>query len=119
MELREKFRRLGIRFACYCGGWVDPQHDRKRIGFGSGVLDDYWTDFRTRLRQAAAKIRRACPEVKVLVYYDTQRDTSETGHERFRARAKSTRMRRISCAEIARKCARSCHWTRLESTSRR
>ncbi|MFH1918668.1 MAG: hypothetical protein ABIP48_02100 [Planctomycetota bacterium] len=83
-QIREKFRRLGIRFACYCGGWVDPRHDRKRIGFGTGVLDDYWADFRTRLRGAAAKIREACPEVKVLVYYDTQRDTAEAGHERFR-----------------------------------
>lgn len=83
-QIREKFRCLGIRFACYCGGWVDPKHDRKRIGFGTGVLDDYWADFRARLRQAAAKIRQACPEVKVLVYYDTQRDTAETGHERFR-----------------------------------
>ena len=83
-QIREKFRRLGIRFACYCGGWVDPKHDRKRIGFGTGVLDDYWADFRTRLRQAAVRIRAACPEVKVLIYYDTQRDTAETGHERFR-----------------------------------
>ena len=58
-----------------------PQADRLR---GPSVLDDYWTDFRSRLSQAAARIRQACPEVKVLVYYDTQRDTSETGHERFR-----------------------------------
>lgn len=68
-QIREKFQRQGIRFACYCGGWVDPKHDRKRIGFETGVLDDYWADFRTRLRQAAAKIRQACPEVKVLVYW--------------------------------------------------
>ncbi len=83
-QIREKFRRLGIRFACSWGGWVDPKHDRKRIGFGAGVLDDYWADFRTRLRQAATRIREACPEVKVLVYYDTQRDTAEGGHEQFR-----------------------------------
>lgn len=82
--IQKKFRRLGIRFACYCGGWVDARHDRKRIGFGTGVLDDYWADFRSRLSRAGAKIRQACPEVKVLVYYDTQRDTAETGHERFR-----------------------------------
>jgi hypothetical protein len=83
-RIQTQFRRLGIRFACYCGGWVDGKHDRKRIGFGTGVLDDYWGDFRHRLRLAAEKIRQACPEVKVLVYYDTQRDTSETGHERYR-----------------------------------
>lgn len=82
--IRRQFQRQGIRYACYCGGWVDPQHDRKRIGFGTGVMDDYWSDFRARLRAAAARIRQAVPGVKVLVYYDTQRDTSEGPPERFR-----------------------------------
>jgi hypothetical protein len=83
-EIRRQFQRLGIRYACYCGGWVDGHRDRKRIGFGAGVLDDYWADFRRRLREAAAKIHRAAPGVKVLVYYDTQRDTSEGSPQRFR-----------------------------------
>lgn len=83
-EIREQYRRQGIRYACSYGGWVDAKHDRKRIGFGTGVLDDYWADFRGRLKAAAARIREACPEVKVLVYYDSQRDTSEGGHERFK-----------------------------------
>ena len=83
-KLRDQFAHLGIRYAVYCGGWVDWKKSRKRIGFGTGVLDDYWASFRTRLRQAAARIRQAAPGVKVLVYYDTQRDTSEGGHERFR-----------------------------------
>jgi hypothetical protein len=82
--IRERFRRLGIRYACYCGGWVDGKHDRKRIGFGTGVMDDYWADFRGRLRAAAARIREAAPGTRVLVYYDTQRDTSEGPRERFR-----------------------------------
>lgn len=82
--IRRQFQRLGIRYACYCGGWVDGRHDRKRIGFGTGVLDDYWADFRGRLRAAAARIREAAPCTKVLVYYDTQRDTSAGPPERFR-----------------------------------
>ena len=82
-QIREQFGRLGIKRACYCGGWVDRKHDRKRIGFGTGVLDDYWADFRDRLRQASEKIHQAVPDCKVYVYYDTQRDTSEGGHERF------------------------------------
>ena len=82
-DVRQKFTRLGITRACYCGGWVDRRHDRKRIGFGTGVFDDYWADFRDRLRQAADKIHQAVPDCKVYVYYDTQRDTSEGGHERF------------------------------------
>jgi len=55
-----------------------------RIGFGTGVLDDYWADYRRRCRESAARIRKAAPQVKVLMYYDSQRDTSEGGQERFR-----------------------------------
>lgn len=82
-KIAEQFNRLNIKRACYCGGWVDRKFDRKRIGFGTGVLDDYWADFRGRQRQAAEKIRQAVPDCKVYVYYDTQRDTAEGGHERF------------------------------------
>lgn len=83
-KLTEQLTRLGIRYACYCGGWVDRKHDPKRIGFGTGVMDPYWADFRRRLKDAAVRLRQARPGLKVLVYYDTQRDTSEGGHERFR-----------------------------------
>jgi hypothetical protein len=83
-KLREQFAKQGITRACYCGGWVDWKADRKRIGFGTGVLDPYWASFRDRLRQAAEKIHEAVPGCKVYVYYDTQRDTSEGGHERFK-----------------------------------
>ncbi|MBI3922938.1 MAG: hypothetical protein HY318_16070 [Armatimonadetes bacterium] len=83
-EIRRQFQRLGIRYACYCGGWVDRKHDQKKIGFGAGVMDPYWEDFRSRLCDAALKIRKAVPDCKVLVYYDSQRDTSEGGHERFK-----------------------------------
>ncbi len=82
-DLRRQFQRLGIRYACYCGGWVDAKHDRKKIGFGTGVMEPYWADFRRRLREAAAKIREAAPGCKVLVYYDSQRDTADGSHERF------------------------------------
>lgn len=82
-ELSRQFARLGVRYACYCGGWVDRKHDPKRIGFGTGVMDAYWADFRGRLQAAALRLRQARPELKVLVYYDTQRDTAEGGHERF------------------------------------
>ncbi|MDO9541955.1 MAG: hypothetical protein Q7J98_06490 [Kiritimatiellia bacterium] len=83
-KLREQFNRLGIKRASYCGGWVDGSGDLKKIGFGTGVLDPYWASFRDRLRQAALKIRAAVPDCKVYVYYDTQRDTSAGGHERFK-----------------------------------
>lgn len=82
-KIREQFTRLGIKRACCGGGWVDPKHDPKRIGFGTGVLEDYWADYRDRLRRASEKIHLAVPDCKVYIYYDTQRDTSEDGQERF------------------------------------
>jgi hypothetical protein len=64
--------------------WIDRKPDPKRNAFGTGGLEDNWADFRRRLREAAARIREAAPQVKILVYYDSQRETSEGGHERFR-----------------------------------
>ncbi len=29
-RIRRQFQRLGIRYACYCGGWIDPRADRPR-----------------------------------------------------------------------------------------
>lgn len=83
-ELRDQFDRLGIRIAIVGGGWIDRTSNPRRIGFGAGVLDDYWKDYRRRIRESAVKIRRACPGARVLVYYNSQRDTSERGPERFR-----------------------------------
>ena len=79
-KLRDQFARLGIRYAISNGSW----HIGQRNAFGTGVFDEYWTEHRRRLREAAARIREAAPQVKILVYYDSQRDTSEGGEERFR-----------------------------------
>ncbi|NOZ20956.1 MAG: hypothetical protein GXP25_07690 [Planctomycetes bacterium] len=83
-KLREYFDRLGINYACYCGGWVDHRRDKKKIGFGTGVMDPYWAPFRQVLKQATAKLRNIRPGIKVLIYYDTQRDTSDGGEQRFK-----------------------------------
>ena len=83
-ELRAKLERQGIRYATIGGGWIDRTKDPKRIGFGTGVMDAYWDDYRRRVREAGDKLRQAVPGLKVLAYYDTQRDTSEGGHDRFK-----------------------------------
>jgi hypothetical protein len=76
-ELSRQLDRLGVNYACSWGGWVDPKRDPKRIGFGAEVLSDYWADYRNRLRRATAKLHEVKPGLKVLIYYDTQRDTHE------------------------------------------
>jgi hypothetical protein len=80
-QLKRDLERLGIRYACSWGGWVDAKHDVKRIGFGAEVLSDYWADYRERLKAATAKLHAAKPDVKVLIYYDSQRDTHANAGE--------------------------------------
>ncbi len=82
-DLRKNLERLGVRYACSWGGWVDGKHDPKRIGFGTDVLSDYWADYRSRLKQATAKLHQARPDVKVLIYYDSQRDTYADAGARY------------------------------------
>ena len=81
--LQEALERLGVNFACSWGGWVDRKADPKRIGFGTGVLEDYWADYRRRLREATERLRRAKPGITVLVYYDSQRDTRADAGELY------------------------------------
>lgn len=83
-ELRAKLEKQGIRYATIGGGWLDATKDPKRIGFGTGVMEAYWDDYRRRVREAGAKLRQAVPGLKVLAYYDSQRDTSDSGHSRFK-----------------------------------
>jgi hypothetical protein len=83
-ELRAKLDRQGINYATIGGGWVDGSKDKHRIGFGTGVMDDYWKEWRQSVREAGDKLREARPGIKVMAYYDSQRDTSEGGHERFK-----------------------------------
>jgi hypothetical protein len=82
-ELRTKFERQGIRYAIIGGGWGDRFKDLKRIGFGAGVLDEYFAEHRKRITQSAEKIRRVVPGCKVLLYYTSLDDTSENSPQRF------------------------------------
>jgi hypothetical protein len=82
-QLKQNLERLGVRYACSWGGWVDGKHDKKRIGFGVEVLSDYWADYRERLKAATAKLHEAKPDVKVLIYYDSQRDTHANAGELY------------------------------------
>ncbi len=82
-RLAERLDRLAVRYACSWGGWVDAKHDRKRIGFGTEVASGYWADYRRRLKEATAKLHQVRPGLKVLIYYDSQRDTYDDAGTRY------------------------------------
>lgn len=82
-KLRDLLVKNGIHYATIGGGWVDRMHDPKHIGFGTGVFDSYWDDYRRRVREAGDKLREAVPGFKVMAYYDAQRDTSENSSAKF------------------------------------
>lgn len=84
-ELRAQLERQKIDYLIYCGGWVDPKDPTRPriIGFGTYVLDDFWADFRRRLRLAIDKLHQARPGVTCLVYYDTQRDSYPDADKRY------------------------------------
>ena len=88
-NLRETLLHNGIRQVEVTGSWVDHKQDPKDpnapkiLGFGTGVMEPYFADYRHRVREAVAKIHQAVPNVQVLGYFDTQRDSSENSQQKF------------------------------------
>ena len=88
-NLRETLLRNGIRQVQVTGSWVDHKQDPKDptapriLGFGTGVMEAHFADYRRRVREAVAKIHQAVPAVKVLGYYDVQRDSSANNQQQF------------------------------------
>jgi hypothetical protein len=82
-RLRADIERLGVRFACSWGGWVDAARDAKRIGFGSDVASPHFASYRDRLRRATRRLHEARPGIQVLIYYNSSRDTHEDAGTRF------------------------------------
>jgi hypothetical protein len=86
-DLRATLQNNGIAYVQVSGSWVDHKQDVKgvapELGFGTGVFDAHFADYRRRVREAAEKIRAAVPSIKVLGYYDAQRDNSADNQQRF------------------------------------
>jgi hypothetical protein len=85
--LRAALARQGTSIAAMFGGWVDPKRTERPplIGFGTAVLGAPFADFRERLRQAVARLKEARPGIRVLVYFDPQRDSAPGAARRFAA----------------------------------
>jgi hypothetical protein len=86
-DLRATLQNNGISYVQVTGSWVDHKLAVKgvapELGFGTGVLDAHFSDYRRRVREATEKIRAAVPSVKVLGYYDAQRDSSANNQQQF------------------------------------
>ncbi len=84
-DLRDKLERRRVAVASMWGGWVDPNRPERPpiIGFGSGVMSDTFSEYRARVRAAVAKLKAARPAIKVLAYFDAQRDSSSDAAGRY------------------------------------
>ena len=85
-NLRTTLLKNGIHQVQVTGSWIDHKLESKEpltLGFGTGVMEPHFADYRRRVREAVAKIHEAVPDVKVLGYYDVQRDSSENSQEKF------------------------------------
>lgn len=83
--LRDALARQRTVIASLYGGWIDPQRKEKPpfIGFGTAVLRDEFADYRRRIEQAIRHLKDARPGLKVLAYFDAQRDSSPDAPQRF------------------------------------
>ncbi len=81
--IRENLQINNIRYVMVTGSWVDHTRNSKEIAYGTAVFEAPYEDYRRRIREATQKLREAMPDIKVLGYYDVQRDTSQNSAQRF------------------------------------
>ncbi len=82
-DMKKNMARLGLNYTYELGGWVDHDQTIKTIGFGYDITGDYWKGYRAQLKKVVQKLKEARPGIKVLVYYDTLRDTCPDSQKRF------------------------------------
>ncbi len=74
----------GIRYASH-GSWVDflDTGTPKRLGFGAAPFSAPWATYSSFVTAANDAIHTSAPGVKVLVYFDEQRDSTPSGTSLF------------------------------------
>jgi hypothetical protein len=84
-RLRAALDRQRVGIASLSGGWVDPHRPERPplIGFGTFVMSPEFASYRERIRAAVAKLKEARSSLRVLVYFDAQRDSSPDAPARF------------------------------------
>ena len=84
-RLRDALARQRTAIAAMFGGWIDPLRKERPpfIGFGTAVLGDAFSAYRERLRSAVQRLKDARTDLRVLLYFDVQRDSSPDALSRF------------------------------------
>jgi len=87
--LKERLQKQGTRIANMFGGWTDPKLEKAEkqvpmIGFGSAVLLPRFAKLRSRIQSAIKMLKAASPGLKVLLYFDAQRDSSPQAETLFK-----------------------------------
>jgi hypothetical protein len=84
-RLRDSLARQRTSIAAMLGGWVDPRRSDRppRIGFGTAVIGAEFADYRDRIRRAVEELKAARPGLRVLLYFDAQRDSSPDAVRRY------------------------------------
>jgi hypothetical protein len=82
--LKKDFARHGIRYVIPIGPFVKGTGKAKRIAFGTEPLEPQWEDMRRKNRLVAKRIRKINPNIKVMVYFDSRRDSSKNSNIRFK-----------------------------------
>ncbi|MBC7690632.1 MAG: hypothetical protein H7222_02595 [Methylotenera sp.] len=84
-KLRSGLESQKVKVANMLGGWVDPKAALTEkglpfIGFGTAVILPQFEDFRFRIEKAIRRLKNAQPGIQVLVYFNSQRDSSPGKH---------------------------------------
>jgi len=84
-RLHDALAHQGTSIAAMLGGWVDPDRPERPplIGFGTAVLGDAFAAYRRRIEAAVRRLKDARPGIRVLLYFDAQRDSSPDAERRF------------------------------------
>ena len=82
--LKKDFARHGIRYVIPIGPFVKGKGKNKRLAFGTEPLEPQWADMRRKNRLSAKRVRKIDPNIKVMVYFDSRRDSSKSSNIRFK-----------------------------------
>lgn len=74
-QIAAYFDSTKAKYAFVTGGLFDPS-DPVHVGFGMAIADNNWISYRACIRDANTILNLAKPEVKLGIYYNSQRDTS-------------------------------------------